>query len=462
MNIKFGKTLFTFLLCGVISSSLTSCDFIRSIFHRGTPTAMDTKYIADFHEMNFLTPDDMINEDDLSLYVDNSTCITLGQNSKFYQSLVPSFVTATKHYYSIKGPDIVKEEPADTYNRLLNIVNVDYAELKQAAESIADGEGEGVLLTDGEYYNPTIAGANPNNPYLANAFKKWMKRGHDIYILSEPYVEIYKGKEYNKKRFYFLFTDSRLKNNIYERIRQTARLENFPDVQLFHLSADHPSLLSDNGMATEANPLLAANISTSNGLGYEVQDWTVDWKHIENFIMGAVDEQTGNPLPNGDYVIKGLKVDRNSFGGYKIKSVRVSVSDINQEYTAYYDGKVSNTKPGKISAPLDEVSTFIIVDNKEFDKHGMVNMYFDINNLDNHFLTGNPFNYFKIDLYIDQTETVFQKYRDMFVFDLLGDNTKTNQSVSSSVEQCLTDKDLQNQMKHSPIYSIYVKSNKHK
>ena len=34
-------------------------------------------------------------------------------------------------------------------------------------------------------------------------------------------------------------------------------------------------------------------------------------------------------------------------------------------------------------------------------------------------------------------------------------------SVVTSVEQCLVDKDLQNQMKHSPFYSIYVKSNKY-
>ena len=37
-----------------------------------------------------------LNENDLSLFVDYSTCITLGQHSPFFQSLVPSFVAAYK------------------------------------------------------------------------------------------------------------------------------------------------------------------------------------------------------------------------------------------------------------------------------------------------------------------------------------------------------------------------------
>ena len=203
-------------------------------------TPYNTKYIEDFHKTNFYQSSNMIEEDNLSLYVDYSTCIAEGmKTSSFYAKLVPSFVAATKSYYSIKGNHITKEniEDTSTYDRLLNIKEVNYADLKSAAEQIADGNTEAALLTDGEYYIPTKAGANPNNPYLAKAFKTWLKKGHDIFILSEPYVEVNHGQHYNKKRFYFLFTDSRLKNNIFERITQTASLEQFPDVQLFHLSA---------------------------------------------------------------------------------------------------------------------------------------------------------------------------------------------------------------------------------
>lgn len=423
-------------------------------------TPPDTKYIEEFHVTNFYQSSNMIEEDKLALYVDYSTCIAEGmKSSPFYVKLVPSFVEAAKSYYSIKGDVITKEEPTDTYNRLLNIEEVSYADLKSAAEQIANGNTEAALLTDGEYYNPTKAGANPNNPYLAKAFKTWMKKGHDIFILSEPYVETNHGQQYNKKRFYFLFTDSRLKNNIFERISQTASLEEFPDVQIFHLSADHPSVMAE-GNSSKPNEMLAAEIVPYGS--FEIQDWTIDWKSINNFIMGAIDQQTGTPLPNGDVVISGLKVDRNSFGGYKITDVDVKVYDINAEYMDFYTKKEEKGKVGPIDKKLTECTNFLMVDNKEFSRHGIINLYFDIMRLDNAFLKyGKPNNYFKIDFFITQTENVFSKYSSMFTFDLLGQPGVTNSSVVTSVEQCLVDEDLQNQMKNSPFYSIYVKSNKY-
>lgn len=438
-----------FLAVALVTMSLSSCG--------GTPTPGSAKYIKDFHIVNFIESRDALQEDALALYVDNSTCVVLGQNSPFYQRLVPSFVQATKSYYSIKGSDIIQEDLSvmDTYNRLLNIVNVNYSELKKAAEQIANGKTEGALITDGEYYNPTIAGGNPNNPYLADAFKKWMQRGHDIFIISEPYLE----GAYSKKRFYFLFTDSRIKNNIYDRICETAHLEQFSNVEVFHLSADHPAVFSA-GNSSETNPSLAATIEPYGSM--EIQDWTVDWKKtIEGLIMGAVDEKTGNPLKNGDYVIKGLKIDRNSFGGYKITDIDVMVYDMNNEYMKFASKKEAGQKVGPMGDPLVACPNFLIVDKDEFKRHGNIQLHFDVMNLDNSFLVGNPYNYFKIDFFISETENVFSKYENMFKFDLLGaQNGEQNLSVVESVKQCLTDPQLKEQMKKSPFYSIYVKSNK--
>lgn len=451
-HFKCLRTIVECLIMPAFVSMFVSCS--------KTTTPPDTKFIEDFHVANFYQSSKLIEEDQLALYVDYSTCIAEGmKTSSFYVKLVPSFVEAAKSYYSIKGDVITKEEPTDTYNRLLNIVEVNYADLKSAAEQIANGNTEAALLTDGEYYNPTLAGANPNNPYLAEAFKTWLKKGHDIFILSEPYVEVNNGQQYHKKRFYFLFTDSRLKNNIYERITQTASLEQFPDVQLFHLSADHPNVMAE-GNSSKPNAILAATITPSGS--FEVQDWTIDWKSIEKLIMGAVSPQTGKPLENGDVVISGLKVDRNSFGGYKITDVDVKVYDINAEYMDFYTRKEAKEKVGPLDTELTECPNFLMVDHKEFSRHGIINLYFDIMHLTTGFLKyGNPNNYFKIDFFITQTENVFSKYSSMFTFDLLGQPGVTNSSVVTSVEQCLVDKDLQNQMKNSPFYSIYVKSNKY-
>ena len=53
---------------------------------------------------------------------------------------------------------------------------------------MADLDGESVLLTDGEYFQPSIAKGNVNNPYMASALKKWLLKGHDVFVLSEPYA----------------------------------------------------------------------------------------------------------------------------------------------------------------------------------------------------------------------------------------------------------------------------------
>ena len=96
-------SLVSLFLIGVFS--LSSCCSDNS--------APDTKYLNQFHESNFSSKVTPIKSDDLSLYVDYSTCIKEGQHSAFFQSLVPSFVDATKSYYSIKGSNIQKEENID-------------------------------------------------------------------------------------------------------------------------------------------------------------------------------------------------------------------------------------------------------------------------------------------------------------------------------------------------------------
>ena len=101
--------------------------------------------------------------------------------------------------------------------------------------------------------------------------------------------------------------------------------------------------------------------------------------------------------------------------------------------------KESGEKVGALGEELPECPNFLVVDHKEFERHGMINLYFDVMNYNNAFLIGKPNNYFKIDFFITKTENVFSKYSSMFTFDLLGHPGITNSSVVTSVEQCLVD-----------------------
>lgn len=408
------------------------------------------KYLSEFHEQYYGTEVDAIKGNNLVLYVDYSTCISMGQSSEFFKELLPSVSNAAKDYYSIEGNNFVRHDADSTYNLLRTINNVDYADLKGAVNKMADGDSESLLLTDGEYFQKNATKDNLRNPYMADAFKKWLLRGHDIYVISEPYVEPYKGNLFNKKRFYIIFTDNRLPGNFYDRIMQSATLENFPDVEIFHLSADHPSLLSNH---SKVNSMLSAQV-TGKG-GFEIQSWPLDWKNgIEPLVAHAVDQKTGNPEP----ILNGIKVDRNSLGAFRITGVTAKVYNINSAYAAYSEAKAAKVKPNLTGFEPWEVENFIQLDEKEFSKHGEVALYFadDLSSLD-----GSPYNYTKIDICVNKVEPIFEQYASKFEFQSITMPGEPNVSVSVSIKQCMTDPDVQQKVTKAPIYTIYIKTFEH-
>lgn len=441
-------------LCDIIIATI-GLYMVSSCCSDKIETYADSKFLPDFHQQYFSGPLNTLESNKLALYVDYSTCNSLGQHSQFFQALVPSWADAAKAFYSIKG-NIISKEEGDTYELLRTIEEVNYADLKGAINQMAELNSESVLLTDGEYYLQSLAKGNINNPYMADAFKKWLLKGHDIYFISEPYQESNNGVVYNKKRFYILFTDSRLKGNIFDRIKQTVKLDQFPTVELFHLSVDHPMLMVEKGNSTTPNKSLTAIVK---GFGnYEIQDWPISWDAIESIIVNAVDPTHGNPLEYGEPVIQGLKVDRNSFGGFRIADVTAKVYDINQEYTDFAHMKEQGGKVTTTSITPTAYQHFIVLDEKEFKKHGIINLHFDTPMYNPSILTGSPFNYFKININIADVQNSFSHYEKIFEFDSIDMPGEKNVSLSESIKQCLADPDMQAKIFNTPIYSIYVKS----
>lgn len=439
-------------LCSITLFIITACK-------RGIDTPQDTKFLEEFHLTNFASQEQILKEGEMALYIDYSTCNLLGQNSQFFQNVTASLVDKTTSYYSIKGNQIQQEDLTinNVFTLLRNIVEVNYAELAKAANMMSDSSCESVMITDGEYYTPSIAKGHDNDPYLANAFKKWILNGHDIHIISEPYVEPCNGKSYNKKRFYIMFTDDRMQNNIYERIRRTVDFRLFPDVDEFHISASHPQLKGNE----KNNSSIQNEILQSKAKGYgtfEIENWDgCDWETIEDELVNCVDEETGKPLEFGTSIIQ-MGLDKNSFGCYRIKSVNLKVYDINQEYNEYYNAKVNGDKIGQQNYTLTELENFMQIDSKEFDKHSKINICFNRDWFDPSVLSGKPYNYFKLDIAIDDVQSIFDKHEDKFEFESITQHGSKNVSVASSIKQCLADDKVLDKMRGQVIYSIYIKS----
>ena len=290
------------------------------------------------------------------------------------------------------------------------------------------------------------------------AFKKWLLKGHDIHIIAEPFQESYKGHEFNKKRFYIIFTDDRLEGNIYKRIKEIVNLKDYPQVSEFHLSGNYPWPIPTNGKHSEPNPIVAANTKGFDAM--EIQDWQVDWKNITELIVNGYDEE-GNPLPNGDKIISGLKVNKNAFGCYQINNIDIRVSCINAAYFDYYNRLEAGEKVDKI-APSPLLKDFIIADAEKFKEDGSVDLYFDINNFaPDADLTGTPYNYLKIEIITKDLENVIGNNIDMFKFDSIVNDGQMNESISESLKNCVFDPELLNKLKGKTLYTIYIKSDKY-
>lgn len=450
----------THLILGLLGIGfLTGCSFWKDCFGGGTPTPDSADKLAEFHEFYFEKQNEKLSPNALALYVDYSNCIAEGQHSRFFQAFEPSLTASAKQYFAVKGKNIEPHAADSTYALLRTIENVPFADLKTAAERIANGNTEGVLLTDGEYYEPTVTKGNDNNPYLAEAFKTWLKKGHDIFIFVEPYEELVGARSVQKKRFYFLFTDQRLPDNIYNRVKQSVRLEDFPGTSEFHFSVRAPFLYSPGSKGMQADELLSAKVIKTAG-NYEVQDWEAGWEDdIEPILVNGEDEN-GQKLENGKPFETGLRVDRNCLGGYRIDHLTAKVSNVNQPYTDFCTAKEEKVQPEKEIEPGD-CEGFVKVDDKKFSANGIVELTFagDLYNPDEA-LDGDPFNYTKIDLFATDISPMTNVYLPLFTFESLTHPGEQNVSVGASIEQCLINPEIKELILKTPIYTLYIKSNK--
>ena len=94
----------------------------------------------------------------------------------------------------------------------------------------------------------------------------------------------------------------------------------------------------------------------------------------------------------------------------------------------------------------------------EFEKHSIIHIHFKKDWFDPNVLTGEPFNYFKLDLSIGEIASIFGQHEEKFEFESISQQGTKNVSVASSIKQCLADDEVIKKLKGQVIYSIYIKS----
>lgn len=446
------KNFYTFALGAFSLCFLTSCPpkFKYSYCNEDW-----IEKLSEYHDSKFNNSEESLTQE-LNVFVDYSTCMKQANEDAsglFNQDLLPPILGAKPNYYSIKGLKIQKET-GDPYDLFKSIVETPYAELKKAIDTMATANCESVLMTDGEYVlKETTAKWNEVSPYMADAMKKWLLRGHDIHILCEPYQEQYGGNAFSKKRFYIFFTDRCLKNNVYDNIAKRIKSKGL-NIMSYHLSCSHAEIMKDNGSSSVPSDMLAAKI-TSKGT-YEIQEWMVNWETIENsMVYSNFDPITGEPMKSSAQIISGLSIADNCIPGFKINGFDMKAYSVSDEFTIFAD---TNYKYNPDYKKEFEVKDFVVLDQSKLNNGKISVMFADQNQYNPFFMESAPYNFVRLDFSIRNVEPTIDEYKDMFCFDDIKRPGKFNTSVYESIKQCMEDADVLGKINNAHLYSIYVQS----
>ena len=445
------------ILAALIIPFICSCKSLAS--DDSDDFAKDISSFIEFNNWGMGSRQSSLNET-IDLYVDYSTCVSEAQKSAYYRTVHPVIVDANPSYYSIKGSNIKFEtnNRQAVYQLLNTVKEVNYADIKGAVKKIVEGDNHAVLITDGEYYQPNSAVKDSQtNPYLADEFRKWLNRGLDIYIYSEPYLE--SGK-HNKFRYYMFFTDDNCSNNIRERFQRSVPEQS--DVKMFHLSGKRPAVIASSNYPV-VDPSLSPNTQMNcKGNGYDVQEYYTEWDDIYNYLVDNASDERGNQIADGMPVARGLFVDNDHTNGYKVKDLTIRVTNIGNSFTAWRDARNAAQESDDNSIEIPKAGQLpscklFTYDKKLFEETGEIVLMLDKNNKYDG-LMDTP-NLLKVDIIADKVVENFtqnNEHNGSFQWYSITQNNQLNTSLYESIRLVLLDPNMNPTRKDKVLYTIYM------
>jgi len=404
-----------------------------------TVVQIDEKSITDFHLMNLQSANELNPE--VKLFIDYSTCVAQAVNSSdFFRQIRPRITGLNPILYGIRGSKIDSiSADKDIINQELSEVNeIPYADLETASKIICDGNNQAILITDGEYWTEGI-GERTDLAYLKDPFIKWLARGFDIYIYIEGYEENYFGKNYSKKRFYFLFTDDRLSSNIFRELNKAFNVSPLgTDLRLVKLS--NSDILVGDKLAVF--PDLDSKLITDKGFtAFEIMS---DWKSMDEYVLNAKNSEDGTPIAGGTYLLRGLKMASDENSTYNYSELGITVYNVSQSF-------LNNAKTDLSSC---EVKNMFVLDEELYKKTGEIGIKISGDYYNS--LSEESENLFRIDIYAKNTGKKIN--REDFEWKSMSKN-EVNSSVFESILQTIDNALIDPAVTNNPLYTIYLKTN---
>ena len=401
---------------------------------------IDKVTITNFHQKN-IEPTIMIGPN-VNLFIDYSTCVVDAVRSSAFFHQIRSRITGlipTPTLYGLKGQSIVQiGNNMDVINQELNNIHeISYANIEGACHQICMNNEQAILITDGEYWTAGI-GERTDLAYLKDSFVKWISKGFEIYVYIESYIEKYNGNNYNKKRFYFLFTDDKIQNNIYQELNKAFSVSPInSSLKLIKLSN---SDIQPNGKFSINQDLSSTVLIDENFSAYEIGD---DWDTIDEFILNAKDPNTGISIPGGGYLLNGLKLTSNPLSPYTYAQLDLKVYQVSENFI----------NKQKIDFNANEVNDIFTLDNNLYKKSGEIGI--KILGDYSKSLSKTSENLLRIDII---AKTVNKKLnRADFEWKSLSVNG-TNSSVFESILQTIDNDKIDPGSSQKILYTLYLKT----
>ncbi|MDR1881836.1 MAG: hypothetical protein LBR26_03525 [Prevotella sp.] len=279
-------------------------------------------------------------EQSVILYLDHSTCvIDAVQNSQVFKALRPNLGQYSDTLRLIKGADfesIPLDRQDNKVSEALETIKADipFADIRRAVFQICSDNQQAILITDCE------ALANGRfldlEPFMSEPFRNWIEAGHTIYILTEPYREKYKGNIYDKKRFYFIFSDDRMEAPISHNLLNEVQLLLQDSLcNLFKLTN------SDISVRREGKNMVAEDLTftVEDHSGFEYVEISDDWRSIREYVMKL--DEYGEPLPEEKPVPLIKNLIFNDGENYLIGNVQIVATNITSRYLALEDNTIT-------------------------------------------------------------------------------------------------------------------------
>ena len=271
------------------------------------------------------------------LYLDHSTCvIEARQNSKIFNALRPQLGQYSDTLVLIKGATFETVPLDRSDNKVFQVLqtikeDIPYSDIRTAVEQITSGNQQAILITDCEFIekgrgNNGTDLCHDQDPYLSEPFKRWLQKGHVIYMIVEPYQERWRGNMYDKKRFYFFFTDDRMQAPISDNmLAQLNPLRNSGLFTEFKLTNSDIGVTRDGDMVDDNLDFTYETLP-----GFDFITINDDWQSIREYVMKL--DKYGEPVPEENPVPLVRNFVFNDGNNYVIADVAVKATNITASY----------------------------------------------------------------------------------------------------------------------------------